>query len=78
MRTKSSLNKKLLSPTEVAERLSIPSRKVIALIKSGELPCFRFGDQIRVDVDDLKTFIGEARIQRIRGHSLPGKLKGNI
>jgi excisionase family DNA binding protein len=61
MRTKSVLSKKLLSPTEVAERLSIPSKKVFTLIKSGALPCFRFGDQIRVDVDDLAAFIQAKR-----------------
>jgi excisionase family DNA binding protein len=63
MSTKSLLSKKLLSPIEVAGRLSIPSKKVISLCKSGKLPCFRFGDQIRVDADDLAAFIETSRVQ---------------
>jgi excisionase family DNA binding protein len=61
MRKRSVLNKILFSPSEVAERLSIPSKKVISLCKTGKLPYFYFGDQIRVDADDLAAFIEASR-----------------
>jgi len=61
METKSVLDKNLLSPLEVASLLSIPSKKVLSLCKSGELPCFRFGDQIRIDESDLAAYMEKAK-----------------
>jgi excisionase family DNA binding protein len=63
MRTKSVPSKNLLSPTEVAAALSISSKKVISLCNSGKLPCFRFGDQIRVDAEDLAAFLEKSKVR---------------
>jgi hypothetical protein len=53
--------KKLLSLIEVSEQLSLPGKKVLSLCRSGKLPYFLFGDQIRVDAQDLFFFVERSR-----------------
>lgn len=51
--------KKLLSPLEVAEILSISKRTVYEIIKRNELKAYKVGNKFRIDIEDVKEYIGE-------------------
>lgn len=56
---------KLLTPTQVAEQLSISRSLVYQIVKSGDLPCHRIGKgrgSIRVSEADLREYIRNTRI----------------
>lgn len=47
---------KLLSTTEAAARLQVTERRVLQLIKSGELPASKFGPVWQIKERDLTRF----------------------
>ena len=51
-------NKKLLTPLEVAEILSISKRTVYEIIKRNELKAYKVGNKFRIDIDDVNAYIG--------------------
>ncbi|MBD3340432.1 MAG: helix-turn-helix domain-containing protein [Candidatus Lokiarchaeota archaeon] len=54
---KSELETQAMTPDAVARRLSVDRQTVYRLLKRGEIPAFKVGDQWRIDEDDLKTYI---------------------
>jgi excisionase family DNA binding protein len=57
---------RLLSPREVAERLSLKRSTIQAWIRGGKLPCYRFGSPgkgctYRIDEADLVAFLAQHR-----------------
>ena len=52
-------SKKLLTPIEVAEILSISKRTVYEIIKRNELKAYKVGNKFRIDIDDLNAYIGQ-------------------
>jgi excisionase family DNA binding protein len=51
-----------LSTGEAAKRLGITTRTLYRFIDSGELPAYRFGRVIRLQEDEVDTFIQTCRI----------------
>jgi len=47
----------LLTPEEVAKRLSVPERRVFIWLRSGYLPGIKIGKEWRVDRAELEAFI---------------------
>jgi len=47
----------LLSRSEAAERLAVSKSTIYRLIRSGELPAFRVGHQVRIGAVDLENYI---------------------
>lgn len=47
----------LLTVDEVAERLNVSTKTVRRWIKTGELPAYRLGRQIRISEKDLRRFL---------------------
>ncbi|RYD01622.1 hypothetical protein N752_29025 [Desulforamulus aquiferis] len=45
-----------LTPEEVAAKLKIAKNTVYELIKRGELPAYRVGRKIRVDLKDVENY----------------------
>jgi excisionase family DNA binding protein len=64
------MNTTYLSLSEVAQELSLTRRDIRRLIESGKLPGFQFGNQIRVDADDLAAFIEASRVRADQGYLL--------
>lgn len=59
-----SVEHKMLTVTQTAERLQVGRSVVYALISSGKLVCYRFGlkrGTIRVSVSDLENFLTNCR-----------------
>jgi len=54
---------KFLDPEEIAEDLSIKRRAVMALVRKGELPAYRFNSEVRVKQNDLETFVEKSKIK---------------
>ena len=48
---------RLLSVGETAERLNVSPRTVYRLAESGELPVLRIGGSLRVDPNELRSYI---------------------
>ena len=46
-----------LTPVEVADLLKITKNTVYELIKRGELPSYKIGKKIRVDLVDVENYI---------------------
>ncbi|AIQ56486.1 substrate-binding domain-containing protein [Paenibacillus borealis] len=57
---------------EIARLLKISKLKVYDLIKKGELPSYRVGKQMRVDLSDLERYKQNSRSSGAYGHPLPG------
>lgn len=57
---------------EIARLLKISKLKVYDLIKKGELPSYRVGKQMRVDLSDLEAYKQNSRSSGAYGHPLPG------
>lgn len=51
----------LLAVPDVAERLKVSERTAKRLIHSGQLAHIKIGRLVRVQIDDLETFIDERR-----------------
>ena len=47
----------MLTPKQLAERLSLSLSMVYRLLSNGELECYRFGTAYRVSEDQLKQFL---------------------
>jgi excisionase family DNA binding protein len=54
----------LLTYAEVAEVLRVTPRTVYSLVRKGLLRAVRFGQSVRVDVEDLRDFIQRAKAVR--------------
>jgi excisionase family DNA binding protein len=50
----------LLTPADVAARLSISRSEVYVLVRKAELPALRIGNQIRIRPADLEAFLAAA------------------
>ncbi|MEK3833622.1 helix-turn-helix transcriptional regulator [Paenibacillus sp. FSL R7-0128] len=57
---------------EIARLLKISKLKVYDLIKKGELPSYRVGKQMRVDLSDLERYKQNSRNSGPSAHPLPG------
>lgn len=51
-----------LSTKEAARRLGIASRTLYRLIDEGQITAYKFGRVIRLQEDDVATFLEQARI----------------
>ena len=56
-----SMNEKLLTPAQVAERLQITERTVYEWIRGGKLPALKLGRLWRIWPEDLEAFLEGAR-----------------
>lgn len=52
-----------LSTKEAARRLGITTRTLYRLIDSGQIPAYKFGRVIRLQADEVDSFIDSARIE---------------
>lgn len=52
-----------LSTGEAAKRLGITTRTLYRFIDAGDLPAYRFGRVIRLQEDEVDTFIQTCRIE---------------
>ena len=59
-------DKDFLSVEEVAKRLSLKEETIRTYIREGLLDAYRFGNVLRVRVDDFERFVQERRIKRDR------------
>lgn len=55
-----------LTPVEVAELLKITKNTVYELIKRGELPSYKVGKKIRVDIRDVEEYINSQKTGKIK------------
>ena len=62
------MSEKLLTPTQVAERLQITERTVYEWIRGGKLTALKLGRLWRIRPQDLETFLESARA-RAQQHS---------
>ena len=53
--------KSSLTPLEVAELLKITKNTVYELIKRGELPSYKIGKKIRIDMHDVEEYINSQK-----------------
>ncbi len=53
------MEKRFISPTEISEALSISTRAVGKLFRSGSLKAYDFAGNLRVEESDLLQFIAE-------------------
>ena len=57
-------DKDFLSVEEVAKRLGLKEETIRTYIREGLLNAYRFGNVLRVRVDDFEKFVQERRIRR--------------
>lgn len=57
--------KKSLSVQEVSEILNISKNTVYALIKRGELPSYRVGRKVRIDLQDVEYYTNKSRTSNV-------------
>ena len=57
-------DKDFLSVEEVAKRLSLKEETIRTYIREGSLNAYRFGNVLRVRVDDFEKFVEERKIRR--------------
>ena len=57
------MNRIYLCLSEVSQELGLTRRDVRQLIKSGALPGFQFGNQLRVKSEDLLSFVEKSKIK---------------
>ena len=50
-----------LTPQEVSELLKITKNTVYELIKRGELPSYKIGKKIRIDMHDVEAYINNQK-----------------
>lgn len=71
--------KESLTPLEVANLLNIAKNTVYELIKRGELPSYKIGRKIRVDIEDVENYINnqKSNLNRIEKSSFPNNSKND-
>jgi len=57
-------DKDFLSVEEVARRLSLKEETIRTYIREGSLNAYRFGNVLRVRVDDFEKFVEERKVRR--------------
>lgn len=57
-------DKDFLSVEEIARRLGLKEETIRTYIREGSLNAYRFGNVLRVRVDDFEKFVEERRIRR--------------
>lgn len=57
-------DKDFLSVEEVAKRLSLKEETIRTYIREGLLDAYRFGNVLRIRIDDFERFVQERRIKR--------------
>jgi len=57
-------DKDFLSVKEVAKRLGLKEETIRTYIREGSLNAYRFGNVLRVRVDDFEKFVEERKIRR--------------
>ncbi len=57
-------DKDFLSVEEVARRLGLKEETIRTYIREGSLNAYRFGNVLRIRVDDFEKFVEERRIRR--------------
>ena len=53
-----------LSVEEVAKRLGLKAETIRTYIREGSMSAYRFGNVLRVRVDDFERFVQERKIRR--------------
>ena len=57
-------DKDFLSVEEVAKRLGLKEETIRTYIREGALNAYRFGNVLRIRVDDFEKFVQERKIRR--------------
>ena len=57
-------DKDFLSVEEVAKRLGLKEETIRTYIREGSLSAYRFGNVLRIRVDDYEMFVEERKIRR--------------
>ena len=57
-------DKDFLSVEEVAKRLGLKEETIRTYIREGSLNAYRFGNVLRVRIDDFEKFVEERKIRR--------------
>jgi excisionase family DNA binding protein len=57
-------DKDFLSVEEVAKRLGLKEETIRTYIREGSLSAYRFGNVLRIRVDDFEKFVQERKIRR--------------
>lgn len=57
---------KMLTPKQLAERLSLSLSMVYRLLANGELECYRFGAAYRVSEEQLNAFLQKQKVETHR------------
>jgi excisionase family DNA binding protein len=57
-------DKDFLSVEEVARRLGLKEETIRTYIREGSLNAYRFGNVLRIRVDDFEKFVDERKIRR--------------
>ena len=57
-------DKDFLSVEEVARRLGLKEETIRTYIREGSLNAYRFGNVLRIRVDDFEQFVQERKIKR--------------
>ncbi len=57
-------DKDFLSVEQVAKRLGLKEETIRTYIREGSLNAYRFGNVLRVRVDDFEKFVEERKIRR--------------
>jgi excisionase family DNA binding protein len=58
------MSTRYLSIYEITEKLSLSARMVMSLIRKGDLPAYRFGQEIRIKESDFEKFIQKSRFSQ--------------
>ena len=53
----------MLTPRQLADRLSLSLSMVYRLLTSGELECYRFGSAYRVSEEQLTQFLQKQKVE---------------
>ncbi len=61
-----------LTAVEVAEMLKITKNTVYELVKRGELPGYKVGKKLRIDREDVETYINSQKINKINKSQMTG------
>ena len=56
----------MLTPRQLADRLSLSLSMVYRLLSSGELECYRFGSAYRVSEEQLNQFLQRQKVETQR------------
>lgn len=56
----------MLTPRQLADRLSLSLSMVYRLLSSGELECYRFGSAYRVSEEQLTQFLQRQKVETQR------------